>query len=357
MNEHLQDKIRGVFLGTAIGDSLFVPVETKSSVWIAENHGRITDYTACPPDHKFMPNHPKGSYTDDTILTLAIAESLIEKRCIDLDDIAKKHIEALDKYGDRGFGGTTREAIANLKNGIHWSKSGITATRENNRGRGNGTVMKIAPIALYLWLTDQDGKLQKEIYQLSEMTHADPLVTTATRIHINFLINCLPFSFKSDRDFLGNALYNLKDEFYGDVAHEKIRAEIQKNPELSNQIVNTHIIKKEMLERIMVLERLPIEELESRDFIKLFGRGNCEVYNSLPFSYAFFLRDPHNINALYDVGNAGGDTDTNASIVGGLLGALNGASIFPEHLINGLAEKNYVLDVAERFIETFVHIK
>ncbi|MBI2633668.1 MAG: ADP-ribosylglycohydrolase family protein [Parcubacteria group bacterium] len=51
--------------------------------------------------------------------------------------------------------------------------------------------------------------------------------------------------------------------------------------------------------------------------------------------------------------NAGGDTDTNGSIVGSLLGALKGVSVFPKHLIDGLWQKEKILDTANRFCDTF----
>lgn len=65
----------------------------------------------------------------------------------------------------------------------------------------------------------------------------------------------------------------------------------------------------------------------------------------------FFLRKPHSIEALYDVISAGGDTDTNGSMVGALLGALNGPNIFPDHLIEGLDQEKEIMLVANRFYD------
>jgi ADP-ribosylglycohydrolase len=86
-----------------------------------------------------------------------------------------------------------------------------------------------------------------------------------------------------------------------------------------------------------------------------YGGGSCYVYNSLPFSYAFFLRNPNSIETLYDVVSAGGDTDSNGSIVGSLLGALHGTSIFPKYLTDALdpTQKALLEDVTNRFIEKF----
>lgn len=93
--------------------------------------------------------------------------------------------------------------------------------------------------------------------------------------------------------------------------------------------------------------------MSDKGIISEFGQGSAYVYNSLPFSYAFFLRNQDSIETLYDVVSAGGDTDTNGSIVGSMLGAKNGVKIFPEHLINGLWRKDEILKTANDFCDKF----
>jgi ADP-ribosylglycohydrolase len=81
--------------------------------------------------------------------------------------------------------------------------------------------------------------------------------------------------------------------------------------------------------------------------------SRCYVYCSLPFSYMFFLRNFTSIESLYEVVSQGGDADTNASMVGALLGALNGISIFPDHLVDELEAKDQLVDAANRLCEVF----
>jgi ADP-ribosylglycohydrolase len=84
-----------------------------------------------------------------------------------------------------------------------------------------------------------------------------------------------------------------------------------------------------------------------------FGRGSCYCFHSLPFTYAFFLRNWRSVDCLYDVVSAGGDTDTNGSMLAALLGALHGPSIFPAELREGLLGRAKILDVADRFATKF----
>jgi ADP-ribosylglycohydrolase len=63
------------------------------------------------------------------------------------------------------------------------------------------------------------------------------------------------------------------------------------------------------------------------------------------------VRNPHSIDSLYDCVSAGGDTDSNGSMLASLLGALHGAAIFPKDLVDDLLPRATVLDVAHRFCD------
>src|SRR3989344_5523801 len=112
-----RDRVYGMFLGVAIGDALGMPVETFSAEKIASKYGRVTDYLRAD-GQKWLGDRAAGTWTDDTQLTLVVAESLIRCQGIDLDVVAQCHLEQWEKDGDLGFGGTTREALKKLKNGM-----------------------------------------------------------------------------------------------------------------------------------------------------------------------------------------------------------------------------------------------
>ncbi len=331
---NLKDQITGMFLGVGIGDALGMPVETLSKEEIASRFGRITTYLS-PNGHKWFKGLKAGKWTDDTQLTLAIAESLIKKGGIDLDDIAARHISAMGEC-DIGWGRSTKESIQRIKNGVHWSKSG------NPQGAGNGVAMKVSPIGAYLtakffsrglksWSLDEDKK--RIISDLILMTHKTNLAITSAFAQIFAITSCLendPFSIEDffHRVFAGVIIGEREDD--PDKLSERIR-----------------MLQKKMRKGV----------LTDKQIVNTFDRGTCYVYNSLPFSYAFFLRKPHSIEVLYDVVSSGGDTDTNGSIVGSLLGALNGTSIFPQHLIDGLWRKDKIFEIADQFCNRFKILK
>ena len=58
---------------------------------------------------------------------------------------------------------------------------------------------------------------------------------------------------------------------------------------------------------------------------------SCQAIESVPFAIAVFCRNPINFRAgVLEAVNAGGDTDTIASMVGALIGANNGLDSIPK---------------------------
>ena len=184
-----REKYIATLLGCALGDSLGMAVEGWNREQIQKYIGKVT--TLIDPvlvrDKEgnliredelgklkyYTKNLKRGDYTDDTILTLAIAESIIERQGLDLKYACHRQLrayeETLDDSGksDYGFGGTTVKAFDNLRRGLPPSESGVL-------GLGNGPAMKMSPVGLYMDLDDcyHDGLEFAEA--LGRSTHLDP---------------------------------------------------------------------------------------------------------------------------------------------------------------------------------------
>lgn len=332
-----RDQIRGLFIGVAAGDALGKPLENVSLEVKNEKYGRVTTYVR-PDGHKWFDGQEAGTWTDDTQLTLLVADSLITHKGFEVWDMALRHVEYWKREGDLGFGPTTREAIKKLASGIHHSRSGISNNPKH--GVGNGISMKVAPLGAFRispWckkLTYANEYFDYRLKDFTLMTHYTGMAVESAFAHIMAVGYCLEHEIEdfSIVEFchLFNSIKTLEKIPYGsDTDNLKLR--------LSK----------------LFYQPIPIYDLTPQDIINNFGGGSSYVYNSLPFIYAFFLRNAASIETLYDVVNAGGDTDTNGSIVGGLLGALNGMCIFPKHLIDGLWQKDRILATADKFYETF----
>jgi ADP-ribosylglycohydrolase len=316
--------------GVALGDALGMPVETFTAAQIKERFGRVE--TLIPSrDHKWFKNTPAGTWTDDTQLSVVMLEGLCDDLKGNLDRIAARHIDAL-RATDAGWGGTTREAIQALAGGTHWSESGIAL--QAKRGTGNGVVMKLCPVAA--WWTARGEQDRAAIVdftvQLAAMTHRTQLAVATAVGHLAAVSYCLTID---PRDFSA--------ENFLSVVRDGIDQGVQKFP--ADGSIG------DLGERLALLDRYQTLPLEAA--IEAFGGGRSHLTESLPLSYYAFLRNPHSFESVLEAVNAGGDTDSNGSIVGGLLGALNGCSIMPSTLWDQILHRSPIESATERFIQGF----
>lgn len=355
-----RDKIRGMFVGGAIGDAWGMPVETWTPEKILETYPEgLNDYKA-PIGHKWFTDDPKcedetktymepGFTTDDTQLTRATAKGLITGRGFDMDEIAKFHVTAM-RSSIAGWGKTTVEACRRLANGVHWSESGKTSNV--HRGTGNGIPMKCSPLAAFRTTVAGSrlgDKYLQDLVDYSAMTHYTQMSAQAGVIHCEAILNCLygepgTFSIKDWMNLICNDIWNEifekqlvivdhLNETEGNLEHEFIRLW---NSFYTGELNNWNL----------------------NEIVEEFGGGSCYVLHSLPFSYAFFCKYwEEDLRVGYELVHAGGDTDTNAKIGLELIGALYGMEVFerPENkwTIEGLKNYKSISAMADQFCDTF----
>lgn len=318
----MEERYIATLVGCAIGDTLGMPVEGWKPVQIKKYAGRITGlidpvkiYDAdgnLAKQDEFGPlkyysrGLKKGEYTDDTALTLALAESIAEKRRVDLEDIAKKQLESFDeynaKYAHNGFGQTTRDAFENLKAGKSPWLSGVIG------GPGNGPAMKMAPLGLYLHATGH--KTPYEALYISMITHLDPRSIASGVVQANCVRDLLKGV--SRNDFI--------DSFIGAC----------KDFELP---VTSQFSRHEDGSLLSRLEWISKNRDATCDEAYGYLKSSSLVYRSHPFTLFMFQKfwdDP--ITGLIETVNYGGDCDTTGAMYGALAGAKNGM-VFPEEWV------------------------
>lgn len=352
-----RDKIRGMLIGGAIGDAWGMGVETWTPEKIKEVHPNGVPEFVAPIGHKWFDaeKHPPGTTTDDTQLTVATMRGLIDgkaeadkTRSFDsfMDAIAKAHCDAL-KESDAGWGKSTREAIRRLQNGVSWKVSG--KTHEKHRGTGNGVPMKISPLGAWYSTSygadfcDANQVFSQRCVEYSAMTHYTQMSALAGICQAYAVYHCLwskPNTFHKD-DFL-----DLLCQIIWQSGSEENKCDVSHLNETDDKIE----IQYSKLD-------FSKNELTPEKIHELFGPGSCYVYESLPFSHAWFLTDS-SMQVLQQVVEAGGDTDTNAKMVGEMIGALHGMSIFENKsnkwAIKGLGKTaDQLIDLADEFCDAF----
>ena len=154
----LREAFVGALLGVAVGDALGRPVKGWSAARIAREHGEVRD----------MLGHPRGRTTEDTDMTIAVAEWLLG----DERDGAALSRRIRQKHDlDRDYGRTTTDVMRRLRAGEDWETA---ANHAFARGSfGNGAAARIAPCALVL-RNDRES-LERVVETCASVTHSHPL--------------------------------------------------------------------------------------------------------------------------------------------------------------------------------------
>lgn len=284
-----------VLLGGAVGDALGMPFES-----MILNNQQLVDWdgkTYLPCEYHEL---QAGQFTDDTQFSLAVAKSLIENNGFNPDDLSKKYVELFNSKTIRGYGKTTLQAVQNLMNGTHWSESGVPGSY------GNGTAMRAAPFGVYF---RNDLKLLIESVKIdSAMTHAsDEAEAGALAIAIAsfYAVN------KDMTDLLKKITVNLPDT--------KVKTILCG---LSAMINSNNITPQQALRALGT---------------------KADVKQTVPTVLYCLLRFPTYEEAVLAAIKSGGDTDTNASLIGGLFAANHGKKCIPQLWVDGVEDKDNLI--------------
>lgn len=168
------ERVLGAMYGVAVGDALGGPVEFMDADAIARQYG-VLDKMVGGGWLSLAP----GETTDDTAMTLAVAEGIMANPDRPVGYIGENFI-SWAQSGPKDIGGTCSSAIARasqiLKCGSPTPEEAWReASREvmqNNGGRsgGNGALMRTAPVGCAYFSVADCGRHAKEI---AEMTHMD----------------------------------------------------------------------------------------------------------------------------------------------------------------------------------------
>jgi ADP-ribosyl-[dinitrogen reductase] hydrolase len=111
---------------------------------------------------------PAGTFTDDTEMGLALAESLLAHRPLDPADFARQLV-AWYRAGPDDVGNHTRAVLSRVARGQAWEQAAEEVQRGHPDSAGNGSVMRCWPVALAHW--DDLAQLERDSALQSRVTH------------------------------------------------------------------------------------------------------------------------------------------------------------------------------------------
>ena len=168
------DVARGALYGVAVADALGATLEFMSAAEIARRYGTLRDIVG----GGWLALRP-GQVTDDTEMTLAVAEGIAEQPDAPVEAVGRRFIEWLDTQ-PRDVGRTCAVAL-NYARRRGWADAARSAHDDlGGRSAGNGSLMRSAYPGL--WYADRAQALRVAV-ELSRMTHYDPLASEACKLY------------------------------------------------------------------------------------------------------------------------------------------------------------------------------
>lgn len=300
-------------IGLAVGDAMGVPLEFCMREKLMQHP---TTQMLGYGSHDV----PKGSWSDDSSMTLATIDAIIKDGCINYNTIATNFLEWMKnaKYTptDTVFdiGRTCLRAIAKFESNQEIAeKCGGTSEMDN----GNGSMMRILPLTYYCFSKNMN---EKEIYEIvknvSSITHGHEISIMGCFIYVMYGI-----------ELLSNK--NLTQ------AYEKIK-KIKYNTYFSEKTIDRYerILKKN-------IKKYSLDEIKSTGFI----------VDTLEATLWILLNTNSYNQSIIGAINLGNDTDTVGACVGGLAGIYYGLENINKTWQNELLKYDYIVELCDKFNE------
>lgn len=308
MNDHQV----AILVGLAVGDALGTTQEfatPKVAPLPTLLTGPQTDLVGGGPFSLIA-----GQITDDTQMAICLATSLRAHHGLDVDDVAKRYQAWAQVAFD--IGRQTRQALTLYEEGLFATELGRRVWQEADETRrpaGNGSLMRCAPLAVYLPADADAETIDRTVMAESAITHFDPRCQLACAAFVASLR--AGGHAEPPRAMLSAAHAAL---------HRAGRALLDREPELVAEVADAIA----MLSADLDLARAASPELYDKQVNILDHQGYVRV--AFRLAYWHLVHTPDWRAALLDITNRGGDADTNCAIAGALLAARDGSAAIPE---------------------------
>jgi ADP-ribosyl-[dinitrogen reductase] hydrolase len=281
----INDRIKGALYGIAIGDAIGAPVEFMDANQIQIKYGQLKDMVG----GGWLSLKP-GETTDDTQMTLAVAEGIMAAPDNPIEEIGRRFIEWV-KSSPKDIGATCYTSIvkayhdsaAEIPGCKEWFEaSKYTANMNNHRSGGNGALMRTVYPGLYY-----NGDMKEAAsmaVNIARMTHFDAHSDLACLLYTNMI-------YRATEGYSVSELFDYLD--HTEYCREEIMDVANINP--SGYVVDS------------------------------FRCALNSIYTTKSFEEAI-------ISAI----NLGGDADTIGAITGGLAGAIYGYNAIPDRWVEAL---------------------
>lgn len=323
------NRVYGALMGVAVGDAMGMPSELWPRRKILKHFGKIDTFLPSPVDSVIARELKAGEVTDDTLVTLLVAESIIEQEG---RIVPEKIIEKIITWAEKDkvknsniIGPSTRKAFELISRGTpveEAGKSGVT----------NGGAMRIIPVGIVSNWRDLDA-LVENVRLACLATHNTNIAIAGASAVAAAASYCV-----DGGDELDAVIRIAKQacEKGMNAGYETAGASISKRVDMGMEIVNSGKREDEILQ----------------DLYDGIGTGMA-TNESVPAALSLvYMAKGDPVKCAHLAANIGGDTDTIGAMSCGICGAFKGIEAFADETIRLITETNHIdfSSVAQRLL-------
>lgn len=253
-------------------------------------------------------------YTDDTAMSIGLAESILGKGCLDQQDLGETFKSNFRKEPWRGYASGPPTIFSMVEQlGITYAEA-AKMLFGGTGSLGNGAAMRVVPVGLFFHNSS-------DLYQIAHMsaavTHAHPVGIDGAAVQAE----AVALAVKLDP----------RDPFPSETFTDTLR-DFASTPE--------------MKEKMLLVQELINANTTPSFAAEQLGR-TVAVHESMPFALFSFLRHPKSFeDCLFCAILHGGDRDTLGAMACAISGAYVGIKAIPESWREKLENRSYFEDLA-----------
>jgi ADP-ribosylglycohydrolase len=303
------DRVEGMLLGLAIGDSLGNTTEGMLPGERRKRRGEVRGYLP----NRYADDRPVGVPSDDTQLAFWTLEQLLDDGRLDPDRLAQRF--ARDQIF--GIGKTVSEFLRNYKEtGHRWYEAGPDSA-------GNGALMRIAPV-LVPHVRNPSTLLWADTALCAMLTHNDRASISSCLSLVELLWDALQMDEPPLASWWGEIFCSTMEPLEGDAHYSPRSPDLEPYDGPVGRYAS------------MMVTGALAEDLSVLDACRRWHSGAflLETVPSVLYILTRHANDPE--EAIVCAVNNTKDNDTVAAIVGAVVGALHGKSGLPKDWIDNL---------------------
>lgn len=315
-------RILGSILGAAVGDAMGAATETKNTDMILQQYGDYVRELMPGQDGTFAAGCPRGLVTDDFSLAYYTALELVKCRG-EVTDKAAEH--ALLQWAEHPeyyqFAGPTTRASIDRIRGVEVPSQQLALACDNGKAT-DGSAMKIFPAGL-IHPNDPDRAVLDAVTLCLPTHDTDASLSGAGAI-------AAAVSTAAGGAGLEEVL---KAGLYG------ARKGFEEGRKVGKQ-TSVASVEKRIVLAIEIGKRSGSWEEHMRELSWIIGSG-LAVNEAVPCVFGILAATSGDVMPAIEMGvNIGNDTDTVATMVGAIAGAMCGAEAIPAHFLQEIEGAN-----------------